>query len=616
VYVFLGAIQGVLSPFTALGMDMLRGMFSGIARIFSSNATLYDQRILYSAAGRPWIDSTAALGNPIGRLAFRRALPMVEPGAAKAIQDLIADSRLGSPRFSPRFFAVAAPFASRILLSALQAFFDPEANMRTIDSVIERHLGDTVQRIRAAQSLADRADLCEWLCYNAMFPFLLPLFIPPIVAGYASLGLLTRIASVLARTDSDITPELALELTRSLPNNVTTEMDLELWKVACRIREDRVGAATFVAADAADLANKYKNKQLPRAIRSALDGFFSRYGMRGLAELDFGQPRWREAPEPIMRALQSYLSIADQEMAPDRVFQKGQREAASAEARLAKAAASAWEARFGPWLVRLLARRLRALAGLRESPKFPMTRIMGIARDALLESGRELVEEGVLDGADDLFYLSMRELKTLAIGAPGDWKKLVSERRAGEQIERRRQPIPRLVLSDGTAYFAGITTAGDGTGLAGSGVVEGVVKVVFDPLEASLAPGEILVCPGTDPSWTPLFLAAGGLVMELGGMMTHGSVVAREYGIPAVAGVDQATSRLQTGAKVRVDGSSGTIELLDRFRRDGYRAGTSYRLQSGRDRICSSIVRLPLPAAGVSKAKLYCPPSAGYCPYR
>ena len=567
VYVSLGAIQGVLSPFTPLGMDMLRGMFSGIAQIFSSNATLYDQRILYSAAARPWIDSTAALGNPIGRLAFRRALPMVEPGAAKAILDVIADSRLESPRFSLRFFAVAAPFASRILISALQAFLKPEARVRSIDTAVEKHIGATVQRTGEAQSLAARAALCEWLCYNAMFPLLLPLFIPPIVAGYASLGLLTRIASVLARTDPDISLEMALELTRSLPNNVTTEMDLELWKVACRIREDRAGAVAFAAADAAELASRYRNKELPVSIQSALEGFFSRYGMRGLAELDFGQPRWREAPEPIVRALQSYLSISDQDMAPDRVFEKGRREAASAEARLAKAAASAWGSRFGPWLVRLLARRVRALAGLRESPKFTMTRIMGIARDALLESGRELVEEGVLERAEDLFYLSLRELKTLAIGAPGDWKRLVSDRRASEQIERRRRPIPRLLLSDGTAYFAGITADGDGTGLAGSGVspgvVEGVVKVVFDPLEANLEPGEILVCPGTDPSWTPLFLAAGGLVMEVGGMMTHGSVVAREYGIPAVAGVDRATSRLQTGVNVRVDGSSGTIDIVD-----------------------------------------------------
>ena len=342
VYVSLGAIQGVLGPFTPLGMDMLRGLFSGIARIFSFNATLYDQRILYSAADRPWIDSTAALGNPVGRLVYRRALSMVEPGAAKAIQDLIADSRLETPGLSPRFFAVVAPFLSRILLSALQAFLNPEAHVRAVHSAVEAHLADTVQKIRAARSLAERADLCEWFCYHAVFPFLLPLFIPPIIAGYASLGLLSRIASFLARTDPDITPELALELTRSLPNNVTTEMDLELWKVATRIREDSAGAAAFVASGAADLAIQYRRKQLPAAIQSALGSFLGRYGMRGLAELDFGQPRWREVPDPIIRALQSYLTFPDQDMAPDRVFQKGQREAASAEARLAKAAASAW----------------------------------------------------------------------------------------------------------------------------------------------------------------------------------------------------------------------------------------------------------------------------------
>ncbi|MEZ4682237.1 MAG: PEP-utilizing enzyme [Caldilineaceae bacterium] len=95
------------------------------------------------------------------------------------------------------------------------------------------------------------------------------------------------------------------------------------------------------------------------------------------------------------------------------------------------------------------------------------------------------------------------------------------------------------------------------------GVVEGVVHVVFDPHDAQLVPGEILVCPGTDPAWTPLFLAAGGLVMEVGGLMTHGSVVAREYGIPAVVGVHQATTHLQTGQRIRVDGSSGTITLLE-----------------------------------------------------
>jgi pyruvate,water dikinase len=131
-----------------------------------------------------------------------------------------------------------------------------------------------------------------------------------------------------------------------------------------------------------------------------------------------------------------------------------------------------------------------------------------------------------------------------------------------------RRQIPRLLLSDGQAFYEGLDAAAEvGEGiLVGSpvspGVVEGSVRIVFDPAGAKLSPGEILVCPGTDPAWTPLFLAAGGLVMEVGGLMTHGSVVAREYGIPAVVGVHQATSRLKNGQPIRVDGTNGRIEIL------------------------------------------------------
>ncbi|MEK7329156.1 MAG: PEP-utilizing enzyme, partial [Chloroflexota bacterium] len=138
--------------------------------------------------------------------------------------------------------------------------------------------------------------------------------------------------------------------------------------------------------------------------------------------------------------------------------------------------------------------------------------------------------------------------------------------RGGEKLRRQ---VPRLLLSDGRAIYEGLTDSTAPAGedvLVGSavspGVVECVVRVVFDPHSVQLTPGEILVCPGTDPAWTPLFLAAGGLVMEVGGMMTHGSVVAREYGIPAVVGVHEATSRLQTGQRVRVDGNAGRVSIL------------------------------------------------------
>src|SRR5690606_27435093 len=172
-------------------------------------------------------------------------------------------------------------------------------------------------------------------------------------------------------------------------------------------------------------------------------------------------------------------------------------------------------------------------------------------RTALLRSGAELVEQGVLNQADDIFYLRVAELRALLAGYEIDWRVLVAERRAIYAREQGRRQVPRVLLSDGRAFYAGVQHDDNsapnqllGTPVS-PGIVEGKVHLVFEPHKAQLEPGEILVCPGTDPAWTPLFLAAGGLVMEVGGLMTHGSVVAREYGIPAVVGVHEATSRLR-----------------------------------------------------------------------
>ena len=129
--------------------------------------------------------------------------------------------------------------------------------------------------------------------------------------------------------------------------------------------------------------------------------------------------------------------------------------------------------------------------------------------------------------------------------------------------ERARRRIPRLLLSDGTDAEAALVSVGEG--LRGSpaspGVVSGIARVIRSPAGARLEPGEILVAPSTDPGWTPLFLTAGALVMEMGGMMSHGAVVAREYGIPAVVGVAGATDQITTGQRVTVDGSAGTVVL-------------------------------------------------------
>jgi pyruvate,water dikinase len=297
-------------------------------------------------------------------------------------------------------------------------------------------------------------------------------------------------------------------------------------------------------------------------------GFLRRYGMRGLAEIDVGCPRWREDPNPIMQVLQSYLWIASPDQAPDVVFERGR---AAAEMEIQRLAVAIRRAK-GGWLkarlVRWAAYRMRALIGLRESPKFAAIRSLSIVREMLLAGGGDLVKAGVLSRADDVFFFRLSELDALAVGERCDWAALARDRRQVYAHERLRRQVPRLLLSDGQAFYEGILTPpNEGSAvLTGSpvspGVVEGAVRVVFDPRGTQLTPGEILVCPGTDPSWTPLFLAAGGLVMEVGGLMTHGSVVAREYGIPAVVGVHQVTRRLRTGQRVRVDGTTGRIVIL------------------------------------------------------
>ncbi len=303
--------------------------------------------------------------------------------------------------------------------------------------------------------------------------------------------------------------------------------------------------------------------------------------MRGLGEIDMGRPRWRDDPAPVMEAVQSYVRITDPALAPDAVFARGAAAAEQAAERLVAELRKRPGGRRKAALARWYVRRVRALAGLRESPKFTIVNLLGIAREALLDSGAELARAGVLETKEDVVWLPRAELQALAgaqargedlAGWRGRLRESVDAQRQRHLHEQRRRQAPRLMLSDGTAFYEGIGggKASDGLpvgGLAGSpvspGLAEGRVNVVLDPGSAKMEPGDVLVCRGTDPSWTPLFLPACALVMEVGGLMTHGSVVAREYGIPAVVGVDRATTRLRTGQRVRVDGSKGAVVVLD-----------------------------------------------------
>lgn len=213
-------------------------------------------------------------------------------------------------------------------------------------------------------------------------------------------------------------------------------------------------------------------------------------------------------------------------------------------------------------LVGFLLRRTRDLSGLREMPKFCIILLFARARELLWPVGEELAKAGRLESAGDIFFVTLPEARAALAGE--DLRPLVCGRRAAYEQEMRRRHVPRILLSDGTEPEVEAHDVHEAPGVlrgtpASGGAVSSRARVILEPTGARLEPGEILVAPSTDPGWTPLFLTAGGLVMEMGGAMSHGAVVAREYGIPAVVGVPDATERIATGERITVDGSAGTV---------------------------------------------------------
>ncbi len=568
VWISFGGVQGMLDPITPLGADVLRRMGSGVASVFGGHVDWRANPWFRSAGERLWLRFDDLLRGPVRKVVLT-ILPIGDPAGVTLLKRLATE-----PEFAPRGGTYAeraldrartmrtgGTFGGPVLARAVRTVADPDAARARFDRRCDDFVVEVDERLAAAavvkrpeQRLAARVRALEFAAERA-FPLLLPNFGPIMMP---SVALMTRLRALAAETHLPDADALALGVMRALPGNVTTEMDLALYAVARRLSTDAASAALFSGTDPAELAASYLAGTLPGVAQEALAGFLARYGMRGVAEIDLGTPRWREMPEGIMRTVASYLTL-DPAAGPDVAHERGRVQAEAAIERLAGALPPV-KAR----VLRVLAGRLRRLFGARETPKFTLIRVLGLVRTALQASGRDLMDAGVLADADDVFFLRFDELHG-AFAAGETLRAPVAERRASRARELRRTRIPIMLVGDGRTFYSGVTDPGDadlaGTGVS-PGVVEGVARVVDDPRTSELQPGESLVCRGTDPAWTPLFLTASGLITEVGGLMTHGSVVAREYGMPAVVGVAGATETLRPGQRIRLDGTAGTITYL------------------------------------------------------
>jgi pyruvate,water dikinase len=358
-------------------------------------------------------------------------------------------------------------------------------------------------------------------------------------------------------------------VTQSVPHNVTSEMGLALLDVADTIRPhaDVVAFLRQVADDGREddaFLDELAGLSGGREARDAIRGYLDEYGMRCAGEIDITRTRWRERPATLVPTILGNIRNFEPG-AGKRRFEEGLEESRrKRQELLTRLRALPDGARKAEETERMID-RVRTFAGYREYPKYGMVSRYFVYKQALLREADRLVRSGILRAREDIFYLRFQELHDVVRTHDVD-DGLIRERREAFRSYQALTP-PRVLTSDGEAitgdYRRDDVPPGALAGLAVSaGTVEGRARVVVDMAQADLEAGDILVTAYTDPSWTPLFVAVDGLVTEVGGLMTHGAVIAREYGLPAVVGVEGATRLIRDGQRIRVDGTDGYVEIL------------------------------------------------------
>ncbi|MFF1542609.1 rifamycin-inactivating phosphotransferase [Streptomyces sp. NPDC058291] len=353
-------------------------------------------------------------------------------------------------------------------------------------------------------------------------------------------------------------------LTLSAPGNVTSEMGLALLDVADAIRPHPEVVAFLEGVEDEDFLDELAKLPGGAEARDAVEAYLDRYGMRCTGEIDITRPRWRERPTTLLPAILDNVRNFGPGAAGQR-FEEGRQKARRMEQDVLSRLRALPDGESKADETKRMIDRLRTFIGYREYPKYGIISRYFVYKQALLGEAERLVRDGVLRETEDVFYLSFQEFHDV-----------VRTRRVDDELIRRRKDAfrsyqaltpPRVLTSEGEAvsgaYRRDDVPAGALTGLAVSaGTVEGRARVVLDMAQADLEAGDILVTAWTDPSWSPVFVGIAGLVTEVGGLMTHGAVIAREYGLPAVVGVEGATRLIQDGQRIRVHGTDGYVEIL------------------------------------------------------
>lgn len=554
-YVSFNHFQVMTDPISPLGIDMLRIIMS-----FDKEArSAKEYKFLKSAAGRIYIDLSVLLQYKKLRKGVPAFMKNVDALLSEALVELLNrpdfETRINKNKKTGKAFR---KFLMPVAINAIKnvIYRKPEGNIEFVNSYIEKRLKSTAEVVNNSKQGVEKLEaIYEAASFSKDFQVLLPMMAPGVVSFKALQGLEQKLLGTHKYVDM---------IVKGLEGNITTEMGLLIGDLADLARKSTDLVKEFENEDYLTLNYRINRLKGQEEFKNKFNTFMGKYDMRAAGEIDMSKDRWIENPEPLAKSIIAIVNTSEDGIHRKEYKETIERAKQASEEFIKEVARSHGKIKAN--IVRRLIRVLRNFLPVREHPKYLIMKLILIFKNTFLEEAKILVQKGHLEKEKDIFYVSFWELYK-AVENNESLIELIKLRKE-EYQHFNKLSAPRVLTSEGEEIKAGYKRENLPEGaLAGmpvsSGVIEGIARVITDPSKAFINKGEILVAPFTDPGWTPLFINAAGLVMEIGGLLTHGTVVAREYGMPAVVGITDATKIIKTGQKIKVDGNTGYVVIVE-----------------------------------------------------
>ncbi|MDP7978700.1 phosphoenolpyruvate synthase [Bacillus multifaciens] len=544
VYVSVGHQQMMTDPMKPLGMSLFQ-------------LTSFGPR--FKAGGRLFVDITHNLASPISRKTIIDTLGQSDPLIKDALMTII--ERGDFIKSLPNDKNEQSPSKNNKGISS-SGFQEKIENDPTIVSNLIKSSQISIEELKQNIQTKSGSDLFDFILEDIQK-------LKKILFDPQSLGI------IMAAMDASLwinekmnkwldEKNVADTLSQSVPNNITSKMGLALLDVADVIRPypEVIDYLQHVKDDNfLDELVKFDGGQ---ETQDAIYDYLSKYGMRCTGEIDITKTRWSENPTTLVPMILSNIKNFEPN-ASNQKFEQGRQEALKKEQELIYRLKQLPDGEPKAKETKRMIDLIRNFIGYREYPKYGMINRYFVYKQALLKEAEQLVQDGVIHKIEDIYYLTFEELHEVVRTNKLDYQ-IVSKRKGEYKLYEKLTP-PRVITSDGEIiagkYKRENLPAEAIVGLpVSSGVIEGRARVILNMEDADLEDGDILVTSFTDPGWTPLFISIKGLVTEVGGLMTHGAVIAREYGLPAVVGVENATKLIKDGQRIRVHGTEGYIEMM------------------------------------------------------